>query len=76
MENNREQIERYSHPYKNCENYNDPTAGEALTKIEIDEEDVAFHKLLNAIFYLCELAGFRIKGRITFVKKDSGRIWR
>lgn len=51
-----------NNPHKNKEGYSDPTAYEALRKI--DEEDARFHRLLDTIFYLCELAGFRIEGRI------------
>lgn len=51
-----------------------PTAYEALRKI--DEEDARFHRLLDTIFYLCELAGFRIEGRIVLTDKRTGRIWR
>lgn len=51
-----------NNPHKNKEGYSDPTAYEALRKI--DEEDARFHRLLDMIFYLCELAGFRIEGRI------------
>ena len=30
----------------------------------------------NADFYLCELAGFQIEGRIVLVDKKNGRVWR
>lgn len=60
--------------HKNKEGYSDPTVYEALRKI--DEEDARFHRLLDMIFYLCELAGFRIEGRIVLTDKRTGRIWR
>ena len=60
--------------HKNKEGYSDPTVYEALRKI--DEEDARFHRLLDMIFYLCELAGFRIEGRIVLTDKLTGRIWR
>lgn len=63
-----------NNPHKNKEGYSDPTAYEALRKI--DEEDARFHRLLDTIFYLCELAGFRIEGRIVLTDKRTGRIWR
>ena len=44
--------------------------------LKIDEEDARFHRLLDMIFYLCELAGFRIEGRIVLTDKRTGRIWR
>ena len=40
------------------------------------QEDARFHRLLDMIFYLCELAGFRIEGRIVLTDKRTGRIWR
>ena len=61
-------------PKKNSEGYYDPTAWEALK--DFHKEDVRFHKLLNAIFDICELAGFRIVGRIVLEDKKTGKIWR
>lgn len=59
---------------KNSEGYKDTTAYQAIKNI--DKEDEKFQKLLNAIFDICDLAGFKIDGRITLVSKKSGRIWR
>ena len=59
---------------RNASGYFDPTAYEAMKAI--DEEDARFHKLLYTIFYLCELAGFRIEGRIVLTDKRTGRVWR
>lgn len=59
---------------RNGSGYYDPTAYEVLKK---DEEDEArFHKLLYMIFDLCELAGFRVEGRIVLEDKKTGRVWR
>ncbi len=67
-------------PRRNAEGYLDLTAYEALKNIEADvptvEEDQRFHKLLHTIFYLCELAGFQIEGRLVLKDKKTGRIWR
>lgn len=60
-----------TNPRRNAEGYSDPTAYEALKNIE-REEDERFHRL----FYLCELAGFEIEGRIILVDKRNGRVWR
>lgn len=60
--------------YKNHEGYSDPTVHAVLKKME--DEERRFHKLLNTIFYICELAGFKIEGRITLVDEKTGRIWR
>lgn len=62
-------------PRKNIEGYFDLTAYQALKNIE-KEEDEKFHKLLHTIFYLCELAGFEIEGRIVLIDKRNGRVWR
>lgn len=59
---------------KNSEGYIDPTAYEALKNV--NKEDERFHKLLHTIFYLCELAEFEVEGRIVFVDKKTGRVWR
>ena len=59
---------------RNVEGYFDPTAYEAMKNME--KEDERFHKLLHTIFYLCELAGFDIEGRIVLVDKKTGRVWR
>lgn len=61
-------------PRKNSEGYSDPTAFEALRNI--NKEDERFHKLLYTIFYLCELAGFEIEGRVVLIDKKTGRVWR
>ena len=61
-------------PRKNSEGYSDPTAFEALRNI--NKEDEKFHKLLHMIFYLCELAGFEIEGRVVLIDKKTGRVWR
>ncbi len=59
---------------KNAEGYSDPTAYQAMKNIEVEEE--RFHKLLYAIFDICELANFAIEGRIVLVDKRTGRVWR
>lgn len=55
-----------TNPRRNAEGYSDPTAYEALKNIE-REEDERFHRLLHTLFYLCELAGFEIEGRIILI---------
>lgn len=58
---------------KNGEGYFDPTAYAAIKNADKDEK---FHKLLHTIFYICELAGFQIQGRIVLVEKENGKVWR
>lgn len=59
---------------RNASGYIDPTAYKAIKKV--DEDDERHNKVLNTIFYICELAGFRVKGRIVLEDKKSGRVWR
>lgn len=59
---------------KNSEGYADPTAYEAIRNV--DKDDERFHRLLHTIFYICELAGFQIEGRVVLVDKRNGRVWR
>lgn len=59
---------------KNCEGYSDPTPYEAIT--EIEKEERRFRRLLHTIFYICEMAGFEIDGRIVLIDKRNGRIWK
>lgn len=64
-----------TNPRLNVEGYSDPTAYKALKNIEREEYE-KFHSLLHTLFYLCDLAGFEIKGRIVLVDKRNGRVWR
>ena len=59
---------------RNASGYIDPTAYEAITNIESENE--RFKKLLNSIFNICDLADFEIMGRIVLVDKRSGKVWR
>ncbi len=61
-------------PRKNHEGYSDPTAYEAIKNTDVDDE--RFHKLLHTIFYLCELAGFQIEGRVILKDTQTGKVWR
>ena len=64
-----------TNPRRNAEGYSDPTAYEDLKNVEREERE-RFHRLLHTLFYLCERAGFEIKGRIILVDKRNGRVWR
>ena len=59
---------------RNPEGYLDLTAHAVISKMTREEE--RFHKLLYAIFDICELSGFEIEGRITLVDKKTGRVWK
>jgi hypothetical protein len=64
---------------RNGSGYFDPTAYEAIKNIDkktrTDKNSERFYKLLHTIFHVCELAGFRIEGRIRLVDTRTGRIW-
>ena len=60
---------------KNSEGYSDPTAYEAICNAT-REEDGRFHRLLSTLFYICEMAGFEVQGRIILKDKRTGKVWR
>lgn len=63
-------------PRRNASGYMDPTAYEAIRNVEWEEAEERFKKLLSTIFYICDLAGFRIEGRIVLQDKKTGKVWR
>lgn len=65
-------------PRRNASGYMDPTAYEAIRNIEREEAEAEkrYKKLLSTIFYICDLAGFHIEGRLTIKDKKTGKIWR
>lgn len=68
---------RYKDPRRNEEGYLDLTHHEAVKNVTQErKDDERFNKLLRTIFYICDLAGFRIKNRIVFEDKQTGREWR
>lgn len=60
----------------------DPTAYAAIKKVSDEKEsakcpeEVEFNKLLRVIFSICELAGYKVEGRITLRDKKTGRVWK
>ena len=62
-----------SNPKYNASGCKDLTTYQALKNIE-DEDRV--NKLLATIFYIVNLAGFHVEGRIVLRDKRSGKIWR
>lgn len=66
---------------KNSEHYNDPTPYEAHKNIRKEEQLEAARMrtigtLVNVMKQTADLAGYEIVGRIVFMDKDSGRIYR
>ena len=57
--------------------YKDPTADVAIGNTYRDQiENDKFKKCIATIRYICDLAGFKIEGRIALRSKKTGRIWR
>ncbi len=64
-------------PRRNASGYMDLTAFEAIRNVDREADaERRYKKLLNTIFYLCDLAGFHIEGRLTIRDKKTGKIWR
>lgn len=67
---------------RNPEMYNasgckDMTPYTALKNIEREAKaEERLNKLLATIFYIVDLAGYHIEGRIVLKDKKTGRVWR
>lgn len=75
----KQKIKKASLTMKNEEGYADPTAYEAIKRVDSAkdrEETVRFYDLLDTILYICKLAGFELEDRITLKDKKTGRIWK
>ena len=57
----------------NSSGYSDPTAYNAVKKIENDDARVS--KLITILKYICDISGFEIQGHIVLKDKASGRVW-
>lgn len=68
-------------PWLNNSGCPDPTAYEALKRIQADERklkdaDADAHLLVNVIKDILDLAGFELIGRIQMKHKKSGKIYK
>lgn len=59
---------------KNASGCSDPTAYQAI--MNVDAEAARCNKLIHMIKDLCELAGFKIDGRIVLIDQETGKVWR
>ena len=59
---------------KNADGYSDPTSYAAIKNV--DKESYLVKRLLKTIWNMADICGFRIDGRITFINKKSGNVWR
>lgn len=63
---------------KNTEGYIDIVPYAAIKNIDrnvVSKERTHLRKTLRAIFCICELAGFRVCGRIVLEDLKTGKIW-
>lgn len=71
-------MSRYNKSLRNASGYVDLTAYGAIknaNKVTL-EESTRFHNLLDTLFYIIELAGFEVQGRIVLKDKKTGKTWR
>lgn len=67
---------------RNSEGYMDLTAYEAIKRADAEAAEKAagelerFKKLLHTIFHVCEIAGFKVVGRIELIDLRTGREWK
>ena len=61
---------------KNGEGYPDPTAYEAIKKVEtIDYERKRFLRVVGCILRICELSGFHLEEKIVLRDTRTGKVW-
>ena len=64
-------------PRRNASGCMDMTAYEAIQRADREADaEARFKKLLATIFYICDLAGFHIEGRLEIRDKKTGKVWR
>lgn len=71
-------MQRDSISSKNTEGYVDIVPYTAIKNLDrngVSKETTHFRKTLRAIFCICELAGFRVCGRIVLEDLKTGKIW-
>ena len=68
---------------RNPELYNpsgckDPTAYKAVKNVTREEKssEERLNKLLATLFYVIDLAGFEVEGRIALKDRKTGTVWR
>lgn len=58
---------------RNSEHYTDPTPYKAIKNVEKKSYPPEVGKLMKTIFYICGLAGYDVKGRVTLVDRKTGK---
>ena len=57
---------------RNGSGYYDPTAYEAMKQMWLEERHA---KTIHTIFHICELAGFKVEGRIVLRDRKTGHVF-
>ena len=57
---------------RNAERCTDSTSNKTITLKDIEKKSYEIGKIMRTIFCICELAGYDIKGRITFTDRKTG----
>lgn len=67
-----------NNPYRNDKGYPDPTAGHAIKKVHIEEQDAEsrFHFMIKAVKFIIRSAGFDLIGRIEVRDRKTGKEYR
>lgn len=66
----------HDNDFLNASGCADPTAYRALQRCADEEAARArLSKLMGHIFYIVELAGFRLEGRVRLVDKRTGKVF-
>jgi hypothetical protein len=64
-------------PRKNAEGYPDPTAYEAIKRIEYsDPEATHFYRVIGCIRRIVELSGYTLEEKVVLRDVRTGKIWR
>lgn len=64
-------------PKLNASGCKDLTAYEAIKSVTAEEKaEERFKKLLSTLFYICDIAGFHIEGRLVLKDKRTGKVFR
>ena len=64
-------------PRKNAEGYPDPTAYEAIKRVEYqDPEKNRFYKVVGCILRILELSGYTLEEKLVLRDRRTGKIWR
>jgi len=64
-------------PRRNASGYMDMIAYKAIQAADREADaERRYKKLLSTIFYICDLAGFHIEGRLEIRDKKTGKVWR